>query len=44
VGTVFEPKREEVVGKWRKFQKRKLYNLYSSSNVVGMIKLQRLGG
>jgi hypothetical protein len=44
VGTVFEPKREKVIGEWRKLHKKKLYNLYSSSGVVGMIKLQRRDG
>jgi hypothetical protein len=33
----FEPKREEVVGSWRKLYNQELYNLYASSNITTVI-------
>jgi len=30
---IFEPKREEVVGGWRRLYKEGLHNLYHSSNI-----------
>jgi hypothetical protein len=34
----FGPKRDEVMGDWRKLHNEELHNLYSSPNIVGMIK------
>jgi hypothetical protein len=35
---IFGPKRDEVIGGWRKLHNDELYNLYSSSNIIRMIK------
>jgi hypothetical protein len=34
----FGPKREEVVGGWRKFLHEGLHNLYSSPDIIGCSK------
>jgi hypothetical protein len=34
---IFGPKRDEIIGKWRKLCSRELHNLYSSPN-IGQIK------
>jgi hypothetical protein len=39
---VFEPKRDDVIGGWRKVNSQKLHNLYSSPRIIRMIKLRRL--
>jgi hypothetical protein len=39
---IFGPKRGEVTRKWRKLRYEKLYDLYSSPNIVRVIKLRRL--
>jgi hypothetical protein len=39
---IFEPKRNEVIGGWRKLNNEELHNLYSSSNVIRMIKSKRV--
>jgi hypothetical protein len=31
---IFEPKRDEVTGKWRKLHSEELHILYSSPNIV----------
>jgi hypothetical protein len=38
---IFEPKRGEVTGEWRKLHKEEL-NLYSSPNIVRVIKSRRM--
>jgi hypothetical protein len=38
------PKREEVTGGWRKLDNEKLHNLYSSPNIIRMIKSRRKRG
>jgi hypothetical protein len=38
----FGLKRDEVTGKWRKLHNEELNNLYSSSNIVLVIKLRRM--
>jgi hypothetical protein len=35
---IFGPKRDEVTGYWRKLHKEELHNLYSSPNIIRMIK------
>jgi hypothetical protein len=39
----FGPKRDEVMGGWRKLHNGHLLNLYSSPNIIGMIKSRRIG-
>jgi hypothetical protein len=40
---VFGPKRDEVTGEWRKLHNEELYDLYSSPNIVRVIKSGRMG-
>jgi hypothetical protein len=35
---IFGPKRDEVMGDWRKLHNEELHNLYSSPNIIRMIK------
>jgi hypothetical protein len=37
---IFGLKRDEIIGWWRKLHYNDLYNLYSSSNVIRMIKVK----
>ena len=39
---IFEPKRDEVTGEWRKLRNNELNDLYSSPNNVRVIKLRRM--
>jgi hypothetical protein len=39
---IFGPKRDEVTGDWRKLHYEELHNLYSSPNIIRMIKLRRM--
>jgi hypothetical protein len=39
---IFEPKRNEVTGSWRKLHNGDLYNLYSSPNIIRMIESRRM--
>ena len=39
---IFGPKRDEVTGEWRKLQNEELNDLYSSQNIVRMIKSRRM--
>jgi len=39
---IFWPKREEVTGEWRKLHNGELNDLYSSPNIVWMIKWRRM--
>jgi hypothetical protein len=39
---VFGPKRDEVAGEWRKLHNEELYNLYSSPNIVRVVKSRRM--
>jgi hypothetical protein len=34
-------KRKEVTADWRKLHKEALHDLYSSSNIIGLINLKR---
>jgi hypothetical protein len=39
---IFGPKRDEVTGEWRRLHNNKLYALYSSPNIIRVIKSRRL--
>ena len=39
---IFGPNRNEVTGKWRKLHNEELNDLYSSPNIVRVIKLRRM--
>jgi hypothetical protein len=39
---IFEPKRDEVTGSWRKLHNEELHNLYSSPSIIRMIKSRRM--
>jgi hypothetical protein len=39
---IFGKKRDEVTGVWRKLQNEGLYSLYSSPNIIRMIKSRRM--
>ena len=42
---IFGPKRDELTGEWRKLHNEELNNLYSSINIVWVIKSRRkMGG
>jgi hypothetical protein len=38
---IFGPKRDKVTGKWRKLHNEELHDLYSSPNIVRVIKSRR---
>ena len=40
---IFGPKRDEVTGVWRKLHSEELNDLYSSPNMVRVIKSRRMG-
>jgi len=39
---IFGPRREEVTGKWRRLHNEELNDLYSSPNIVRVIKSRRM--
>jgi hypothetical protein len=39
---IFRSKRDEVTGKWRRLHNEELYALYSSPNIIRVIKSRRL--
>ena len=39
---IFGPKRDEVSGNWRELHNEELSDLYSSPNIVRVIKLRRM--
>ena len=39
---IFGPKRDEVTGEWRKLHNEELNNMYSSPNIVRVIKSRRM--
>jgi hypothetical protein len=39
---IFGPKKYEVTGEWRRLHNKELYALYSSPNIIRMIKSRRL--
>jgi hypothetical protein len=38
----FGPKRDEVIGSWRKLHNEELHNLYGSPSIIRMIKSRRM--
>jgi hypothetical protein len=42
LGGIFGPKRDEVIGGWRKLHNEKLHNLYCSPSIIRMIKSRRM--
>jgi hypothetical protein len=38
----FGPKRDAVTGEWRRVHNEELYDMYCSSNVIGVIKSRRM--
>jgi hypothetical protein len=39
---IYEPKRDEVTGVWRKLHNEELHNLYSSPSIIRMITSSRM--
>jgi hypothetical protein len=39
--TIFGPKRDEVTGEWSKLHNKELNDLYSSPNIVWVIKIEK---
>jgi hypothetical protein len=39
---IFEPKRDEVTGEWRKLHNEELHNLYSSADIIRQDKSRRM--
>jgi hypothetical protein len=39
---IFGPRRDDVTGDWRKLHNEELHNLYSSPNIIRMIKSRRM--
>jgi hypothetical protein len=40
--TLFRTKRDHVTGDWRKLHNEELHNMYSSPNIIRMIKSRRM--
>jgi hypothetical protein len=41
---IFGPKRDEVIGEWRRLHNKELYALYSSPNIIRVIKSRKQMG
>jgi hypothetical protein len=39
---IFGPKRDEVIGEWRKLHNEELHDLYSSPSIISIIKVRRM--
>jgi hypothetical protein len=39
---MFGPKRDEVMGEWRKLHSEELHNLYSSLDIIRQVKSRRM--
>jgi hypothetical protein len=39
---IFEPKRDEAKGKWRKLHSEELHDLYSPSSIIRVIKSRKM--
>jgi hypothetical protein len=44
LGRIFGPKREKVVGGWRRLHNEELHNLYASPNIIIVIKIEDVIG
>jgi ribosomal protein L10 len=42
LGRIFGPKRDKVTGEWKKLCNEELNDLYSSPNIIWVIKLRRM--
>jgi hypothetical protein len=42
LGRIFGPKRDKVMGQWRKLHNEELYNLYTSPDIIMQIKSRRM--
>jgi hypothetical protein len=42
LGRIFGPKRNEIIGGWRKLHNEELHNLYFSPSIIRMIKSGRM--
>ena len=40
--TIFGRKRKDITGEWRRLYNEELYDLYSSPNIIRMIKARRM--
>jgi hypothetical protein len=40
---IFGPKRDEATGEWKRIHKEELNDLYSSPNIIRVIKSRRMG-
>jgi len=38
---IFGPRRDEVMGEWKRLHNKELNDLYSSPNIVRVIKIQK---
>jgi hypothetical protein len=39
---IFGPKRDEIIGDWRKLHSEELHNLYSSPSIIRMIMSRKM--
>jgi hypothetical protein len=39
---IFGPKRDEVIGEWRKLHNEELHDLYSSTSIIRLMKSRRM--
>jgi hypothetical protein len=40
---IFGPKRDEVTGEWRRLHNKELNGMYSSPNIIRVVKSRRMG-
>jgi hypothetical protein len=41
---IFGPKRDDVMGEWRKMHNEELHNVYSSPDIIRQVKANEVGG
>ena len=39
---IFGPNRKEMTGAWRRLHNEELYNLYTTANIIGVIKWRNM--